>query len=138
MKETYKYGAVYWRYGSKNWQDAETLEDLVSTIAYGSDNGDLAYNEDDFYELTDEGWVSIDEEIIKDLFDEHEARESQRYKKYAATRKEQPWQVRIRYPQNVEEIWNRFETKAEAEAELENLDPRLEAIIVRHGEKDLW
>lgn len=138
MKETYKYGAVYWRYGSKHWEDGETLEDVVNTIAYGSDNGDLAYNEDDFYELTDEGWVSIDEEIIKDLFDQHDERERKSYKYYETKRKEKPWQIRIVYPQKTEQIWDRYETKSEAEAELENLDPRLEAIIVRHGEKDLW
>lgn len=138
MKETYKYGAVYWRYGSKGWEDGETLEDVVDTLGYGSDNGDLAYNEDDFYELTNEGWVSIDREIIQNLFDERDARERDRYKKYDTKRKEQPWQLRIVYPQNTEQIWNRFETREEAEAEQANLDPRLDTIIVRHGEKDLW
>ena len=138
MKEKYKYGAVYWRYGTKNWEDAETLEELVSYIGYRSDDGELAYDEDEFYAHTDEGWVSVDVELVKDLFDKRDQREQERYDTQRNQKVVKPWQIRIRYPQNTEELWNRFETKEEAEKEQASLDPRLDSFIIEYGEKDLW
>ena len=139
MKEiTYKYGAVYWRYGSKGWTDGTTLEEVVNHIGYRSDDGELSYNAEDFYELTDDGWVSIDEEIIKDLFDKRDARESAKYKAYSQSKQSTPWQIRVRYPQGVEQIWDRYVTRELAEEELKEIDPRLNPYIVKFGEKDQW
>lgn len=101
MSDPYRFAGTYMRYHRDCFEYDSTLEAVVSFIESGEEFGELSSSGSTYYELTDDGWVRVDDARVEAIITERSAQLEASYERSHAEAQKRPWHVWIVGPENL-------------------------------------